>query len=116
MNIFDSIGKTVFDVCRVVFGYPATWLRTDAAEISAQVLYQYPGQKVELDGNKFTLENFQMEFYKTDFPGLTASVEDRNNEKVKIETTPGTFQTFFIERCEPKGDGRTVIAYLKLID
>jgi hypothetical protein len=116
MNIFDAIGKTTFDVCRAVFGYAATWIRTNGPEMSSQVLYQYPGQKVELDGSKFTLENYQFEFYETDFPGLKESVQDANNERVKIETTPGVFQNFIVKRCEPKGDGRTVIAQLNLID
>lgn len=116
MNIFDSIGRTTFDICRAVFGYAATWLRTDGPEVSKQVLYQYPGQTVDLSGNKYTLEDYRLEYYETDFPGLKESVDDAGNERVKIETTPGTFQNFIVKRCERKGDGRTIIAYLNLTD
>jgi hypothetical protein len=112
MNIFDAIGKTTFDVLRVTFGYAATWVRQNAAEVNAQVLYKAPTYKFDMNENDFTLERHTMEYYETDFPGLYDSVSDAGKEQIKIEVSTGVFETFVVKRCEKKGDGKTVIAIL----
>lgn len=110
MNIFDAIGKTTFDVMRTTFGNSATWLREN---ITATVLYKHPSHKVDLSENDYMSEQFQMEYYETDFPGLLESVSNGVVEKVTIEVSKDVFEEFGI-RVTPKrkGDGKTVVAIL----
>ena len=58
---------------------------------------------------------YQIEFYETDFPGMFESVEDGENEKVKIEVSKGMFEEFIVKHCKKKGDGKTIIATLSLL-
>jgi hypothetical protein len=116
MNIFDAIGKTVFDISRAAFGYSAKWLPSVGPEVVAKVLYQYPTYKVDMDENNFTLEKFFFEYYETDFPGLYESVSDAGNESVQVEVTTAVWKSFIVKRCEKKGDGKTIVAFISPVD
>lgn len=115
MNIFDSLGKTVFDIMRPNFGCVAKWKPSNGPEISKVVLYKHPSDKFELNQNDYSLEHYKMEYYESDFPGLHEKVADRSNEKISIEVSNGVFQNFIVKACDPKGDGKTIIATLTLL-
>ena len=113
MSIFDSIGKQTFDVIKAFDGRSATWTPLDnSPEVTKTVLYNHPTKKVNAGENDFLLEDCKMEYYENDFPGLFESVQDANNEKIKVEVSKDVFQDFIIKRCEKKYDGKTIIAIL----
>lgn len=97
---------------RANFGYPATWIKADASEINKQVLYKQPTDKYDFGTTDYSLERHVLEYYETDFPGLFESVQEANNEKIKIEKSEGVFVNFIIKRCEKLADGKMIKAFL----
>lgn len=117
MNIFDALGKTVFDIMKPNFGCPATWIPSkNGPQVNATVLYSNPTEKLDISEQDYTLERFKMEYYEADLPGLFEGVQEARHERVTIEVSRGVFLDFVVKRCEKKGDGKTVIAYLTQIN
>lgn len=95
----------------------ATWIKEDGTQVVAKVLYKCPSDKVKIDDNAFTEENFQIEYYESDFPGLLESVADSTAERIAVEVSQGVTLSFNVDLTpKRKGDGKTITAILTPVD
>ena len=113
MNIFDSIQDTAFDITTGTFGYSASWLPSDnSPEQLATVHYKDAADEEKLGDSEFNHERHFIEYKKINFVGLIGSVQRGENEKVKVELSAGVFTEYWVKRCEPLFDGKTIKAFL----
>lgn len=112
MNIFDNIQDSVFDTITTTFGYQATWIPADgSAQQSAKVLYKDATEKHGMSNIDIDVERYLMEYKAGDFVGLKKSVDQLENEVVRIQIKQQVLE-FSVKAVDTKFDGKTLVAIL----
>ena len=108
MSTFDPLASAAFRASLFAFGTEARWTPAQGGPTrSATVLFQSPSGAMDLDRWKYMPLEPQAEFYSTMLPGLKASVDAGNVERLMLGSS-----VYFVHAVEAVHDGLTMRAKL----
>lgn len=87
-SAFDTMQAAMFKTVQTQFGYDTTWQPlAGGAPYAAKVLFLTPTDIQKLMNVDYMPENWQMEYFEGDLPGLKQSVDTGAVEVVIIDGT-----------------------------
>lgn len=128
-NVFDNLGKKVFNIAGTTFGYVCTWIDSQSSPAQSEqrtVLFNDPnttqkkygfgqtfgaGQSLE-----FSPRGSSMEYTDDFFIGLKASVDNKGDEYVNIKelNSDSIGIDYYVKKVIKIHDGKTLLASLEI--
>lgn len=109
-NLFDGLQKSTFAVVTNTMGYSASWTPgAGGAAQTATVLFKDASETAKLLQIEYDPNRAMMEYYNTDFIGLKASVNAKNDEIVIVNGI-----SYGVNEIRAEFDGKTIVAQLQL--
>lgn len=108
-NIFDSLGKAVFNTCNKTFGYPVSWQPVaGGAPLLADVLFGDPTKVTKIDEADFNNNQPWFEYKEGDLQGLFQSVNNGTTETVTVDGT-----AYYVRSIKRDFDGKCFKAFIE---
>lgn len=109
---FDALQTNVFRTAADTMGYVATWQAAAGGDTyTARVLFNNPTEQLKFVGVEFNADDWEIEYFLDDFPGLKDAVDARSSK----ETITIGEQDYRVRTVIKKHDGKTYRAQLQPI-
>ena len=107
---FDAMSKNVFQATVAVMGYTAIWTPAGGGSTyTAQVHFNNPTSALEKFGIEFNPDEWRVEYYAEDFPGLKDLADERgSNEVLNVAGV-----NWHVRTVVKKWDGKTYVVDLQ---